>query len=64
MPLMDGDSPEIISENIAELVRAGHPQDQAVAIAYEHAKKKKKHRKPGDTDQESAVEDAGDDEDD
>jgi hypothetical protein len=63
MPLMDGDSPEIISENIAELVRAGHPQDQAVAIAYEHAKKKK-HRKPGDTDQESAVEDAGDDEDD
>jgi uncharacterized protein YoaH (UPF0181 family) len=34
MPLMKGSSKEVISENIAELMRAGHPQDQAIAIAY------------------------------
>lgn len=34
MPLEKGDSPEIISKNIAEMVKAGHPQAQAVAAAY------------------------------
>ncbi len=37
MPLKAGKSKKVISENIAELVRAGHKKDQAVAIAYEKA---------------------------
>lgn len=42
MPLIKGSSPEIISENIAELVRSGRPQKQAIAIAYSQAGEKKK----------------------
>lgn len=38
MPLAQGSSKETISENIAELVRAGHPQNQAAAIAYKTAR--------------------------
>jgi len=41
MPLKKGSSDETISENIAELVRSGHPQDQAVAIAYKEAGRSK-----------------------
>jgi len=37
MPLMNGNSDEIISENIAELRRAGHPEAQAIAIAMRQA---------------------------
>src|SRR5262245_4940968 len=37
MPLKSGSDDETISANIAELIRAGHPRDQAVAIAYKHA---------------------------
>src|ERR1700753_211727 len=37
MPLEKGSSEKTISENIAELVRAGHPQKQAEAIAYKEA---------------------------
>jgi hypothetical protein len=37
MPLQKGSSKETISSNIAELVKAGHPQKQAVAIAYKEA---------------------------
>lgn len=33
MPLLHGSSDEILGENIAELRRAGHPEDQALAIA-------------------------------
>lgn len=40
MPLVEGHSPEAISANVAELVRAGHTQEQAVAIALEHARKR------------------------
>src|SRR5690349_3171627 len=37
MPLQKGSSQEVISANIAELIRAGHPKDQAAAIAYKMA---------------------------
>src|SRR5260370_19443209 len=39
MPLKKGKSKATISANIAELVKAGHEQDQAVAIAYAEARK-------------------------
>lgn len=37
MPLLPGSSPEVIAANIKELVAAGHPHDQAVAIAEKNA---------------------------
>lgn len=37
MPLKSGSSQKTISENITELIRAGHPKDQAAAIAYKEA---------------------------
>jgi len=42
MPLKPGDSQDVISANIAELIRSGYPKDQAVAIAYSNARKSKK----------------------
>jgi uncharacterized protein len=39
MPLKSGSSQGVISANIAELIRAGHPRDQAAAIAYTEAGK-------------------------
>lgn len=39
MPLKPGSSQEIISSNIGELVKAGHPNKQAAAIAYKEAGK-------------------------
>lgn len=41
MPLKKGSSKKTISRNIAELVRSGRPQKQAVAIAYSEAKRTK-----------------------
>jgi hypothetical protein len=37
MPLKPGSSDAVISENIAEMIRAGHPRDQAIAAAYRNA---------------------------
>jgi len=39
MPLKSGSSNAVISENIAEMVKAGHSQAQAVAAAYNNARK-------------------------
>lgn len=38
MPLKPGKSPKVISENIGELVNAGHDPKQAAAIAYSQAR--------------------------
>lgn len=46
MPLKKGKSQKVISQNIREMVRAGHPRDQAVAAAMDKAgKSKRKHSK-------------------
>lgn len=39
MPLEKGASKGVVSHNIAEMVKSGHPQEQAVAAAYREAGK-------------------------
>lgn len=39
MPLKRGASDETRSENIREMIRAGHPRDQAAAAAYRQQRK-------------------------
>lgn len=45
MPLKSGKSKKVISENIREMVKSGHPQNQAVAAAMSNARKIRKKRK-------------------
>lgn len=46
MPLKKGSSKKTVSANIEELVKSGYPVNQAAAIAYNKAgKKKQKPRK-------------------
>ncbi len=42
MPLSSGSSDAVVSHNIAEMIKAGHPRDQAVAAAYRKAGRSKK----------------------
>lgn len=39
MPLKKGKSAKVRSSNIAELVKSGYPQKQAVAIAYAQSRR-------------------------
>lgn len=41
-PLMKGHSPKVVSTNIKEMMKAGHPQKQAIAAAMANARKYKK----------------------
>lgn len=41
MPLTEGDSQAAISRNIRELINAGYPREQAIAIAMQKAGKAK-----------------------
>ncbi len=41
MPLKKGKSAAVRSSNIAELMRSGYPQKQAVAISYSEAGEKR-----------------------
>lgn len=45
MPLKSGNSKQIISYNIDELIAAGYPSDQASEIAYDKASKARRDRK-------------------
>lgn len=46
MPLAKGSSAKVISQNIKEMVKAGHPQQQAIAAAYRMAGKSKQKKGP------------------
>lgn len=42
MPLLKGYSKKTISENISEMIKAGHPEDQAIAASLDSARKSAK----------------------
>jgi hypothetical protein len=41
LPLQKGSSQKVISENIAEMIKSGHKQNQAIAAAMNQAGKSK-----------------------
>lgn len=45
MPLKKGSSKKVVSQNIREMVHAGHPQKQAVAAAMRQAGKSRAKKK-------------------
>jgi hypothetical protein len=45
MPLKKGKSKSVISENIREMMHAGHPRNQAIAAAMRSAGKPRKKKK-------------------
>ena len=47
MPLEQGSSEAVKSHNIAEMINAGHPRDQAIAAAMDTARKVKAHKAEG-----------------
>lgn len=49
MPLLKGRSDAVISENIREMVHAGHPQKQAIAASYRMAGRGRKKKKKAPT---------------
>ena len=55
MPLLPGSSQETISHNIAEMVKAGHPQDVAVAAAMSKAGKSRENAEPGAVNEQSGM---------
>lgn len=48
MPLKKGSSDSVVSSNISEMIKSGHPRDQAIAAAMSNAgrSKPKSKRKP------------------
>ena len=45
MPLKAGQSRQVLSTNIREMINAGHPKRQAVAAAYSERRRSKRKKK-------------------
>lgn len=45
MPLLPGKSRSVVSQNVADMMNAGHPQKQAVAASLSNARKFRKGKK-------------------
>ena len=54
MPLKEGSDQHTISENIRELMEAGYPQDQAVAIAMDQARRSEEKEEKKDRDHDGS----------